>query len=55
MATGVNFMIFEKSFFSEFNDVSHVGESVVPWVHFFLNCYFLYRVEQKYQILAVTF
>jgi hypothetical protein len=24
MATGVNFMIFEKRFFSEFNDVSHV-------------------------------
>jgi hypothetical protein len=25
MATGVNFMIFEKRFFSEFNDVSHVN------------------------------
>jgi hypothetical protein len=24
MATGVNFMMFEKRFFSEFNDVSHV-------------------------------
>jgi hypothetical protein len=51
MATGVNFMIFEKRFFSEFNDVSHV---IIDYIRIVKIFFFLFNLKINKQLSLKT-
>jgi hypothetical protein len=52
MAIGVNFMIFEKRFFSEFNDVSHVIIVYIRMVKYFFN--FNSKINKQLSLKTVS-